>query len=124
MPNEQHKKLSIDTIVGQIIKKVEFSKDFCLLTMKDGSKYNIDLQDDGSGTGNDSYAFFGEIDLGQIINRKIVAAKEDSDSYGGILTIETRAWGSETKNPKGTIQIIHSHNGYYGWGYELFKSNP
>ncbi len=115
--SEQHKKLSIDALIGQTIKKAEFDKDSCVLFMKDGSSYGIDLQDDSCGC-NDSYAYFGEIQLSDIIGKKIVSAIEsNSDSYGAVFVIKT-------KNAEGTIQVIHEHNGYYGWGYELHKSNP
>ncbi len=118
MPNEQYKKLSIDALIGQVIKKVTYDKNNCVLTMKDGTKYDIRLEDDGGGTGNDSYAYFSAVALTSILHRKIISAEEtNDDSYGAVFVIKT-------KNAEGAIVITHEHNGYYGWSYELFKSNP
>ncbi len=106
------KKLSIDSLVGQAI--IGYSSDDYSITLNlaDGRTCQIVLEDEGYG-GNDSRVSFGKIDLSAIVLQLILETEEsDKSTFGAILKLST-------KRNQGSIEIIHEHNGYYGWGYEL-----
>ncbi len=75
-------------------------------------KYNLEITDEGAG-GNDSDAYLESITGGEsIIGQEIVEVTEESDNYGAIIKLIT-------DNSKCVITIIHDHNGYYGFDYEV-----
>lgn len=106
------KKTECTALIGLTIKGYVSTKHGLLILLSDNREISIDLSDDSDG-GNDSHAFFGEIDLADIVGETILSADEkDWDSYGGTILLKT------ARNT-GTIEIIHDHNGYYGFSYDI-----
>lgn len=104
----------IDIIIGSIINSYVLSDPkTCILTTNNGN-YTILVDDDSCG-GNDSYAWVDKVKIDNIIGQKIIKAyHKDRDNCGVILIIETEL-------QEGFIEIIHEHNGYYGFSYEVVK---
>jgi hypothetical protein len=108
----KYKKTECTALIGLTIQSVDFSKDHLSMVLSDGRNISVDLDDDGCG-GNDSHAYFGKIDIEDIIGEKILSADEhDFDSCGGTIILKT------ARNTA-TIEIIHDHNGYYGFAYDI-----
>ena len=80
----------------------------------DNFDYTLIIDDDHCGC-NDSWAYLQTADLLQIANQEIIDIEEESDSYGAEIKIIT-------KENFGTIRIVHEQNGYYGFCYDLVKS--
>lgn len=109
------KKLGFDELKGKRINTAdkwdEGDKSWTLHT--DNGDYELQIDDDGCG-GNDSNAFLSDVcGLDAIAGKEIVAVDEESDSYGARIKLRT-ADSSEC-----IINIVHDHNGYYGFSYEL-----
>jgi hypothetical protein len=110
------KKLDINELVGFTIKSFDKAGDKELIILTEqSSEFRIILEDDWCGC-NDSYASFQEIKLDGILGQKIISATEQNhpSKDGAFLIIET-------DNGTGSIEMVHDSNGYYGWGYEIFK---
>ncbi len=115
--NNNYKKLGIDSLIGKVITSYDFDKDNFDGKLSNGGTFGIHLEDDSCGC-NDSHAFFGEANLHNLIGQPITEAGEfDSDSYGCTLRLKSGEL-------EGFIQIIHEHNGYYGFSYEVFITEP
>lgn len=113
------KSLGFDELIGKkILSFNEWSKGDGAWSFKtDSGDYTLKIDDEGYGC-NDSHAFLESIvGLEGILNQTIL--KVDEVSHGGssgeTITLET-AHGNCV------IEIIHEHNGYYGFSYELVKN--
>lgn len=74
--------------------------------------YCLNIEDEGY-CGNDSHAYLSSVDnIDAIINQEIIEVTEESNSYSAEITLRTR-------ENTCVIQIIHDHNGYYGFSYEI-----
>lgn len=107
----KYKKTECTALIGLTIQSYTSENDLYMV-LSDGRKISVDLDDDGAG-GNDSHAYFGKIDIDDIIGEKIISADEHNfDNCGGTIILKT------TRNT-GTIEIVHDHNGYYGFAYDI-----
>jgi hypothetical protein len=117
------KKRDIDTLVGYAIHDWWQVGDYSLCLRTTGpsggeAHWDIQLDDDGGGTGNASHAYFGDIRLNDLLGHTITAARhEDESSYGVLLILEAG-------DKRGCIPIVHDHNGYYGFSYEVVPFVP
>ncbi len=112
------KKLDIDALVGKTIASYTFDQYLVTFLCADGSRFEIHLEDDGNGTGNDSHAWFSGCDLTPLVDRPIVSAHHEDESSEGVNLL------LETADTSGFIAITHEHNGYYGFSYEVVPVNP
>lgn len=112
------KKLDIDALVGHAIVSYTFGPDLVTFECAGGARFEIHLEDDGNGTGNDSHAFFSGCDITPILGHVITAARhEDGSSYGVNLLLESATASA-------FLAITHEHNGYYGFSYEVVPLTP
>ena len=104
-------------IDGHVIESVEKMSEKEARIVTNLNCYRLIVEDDGSGTGNDSYAFIAEIIYGPVVKplygRKKISEKQDSDC-AQIDIVD--AIGNQLE-----ITIKHEHNGYYGFTYELLS---
>lgn len=107
----EYKKTECAALIGLTIQSFTPFDSYLSIVLSDDKVICLTLDDDGPF--NDSYAYLGKIDIEEIIGEKIVSADEkDWDSYGGTILLKT------ARNT-GTIEILHDHNGYYGFGYDI-----
>lgn len=109
------KKLGFDELNGKRInaagKWLEGGGSWMLYT--NNGDYELRIYDDGS-YGSDSHAFLSSVrGLDTITGKEIVVVDEESNRDEAEVKLRT-ADGSEC-----IINITHSHNGYYGFSYEL-----
>ena len=109
------KTLSIDILIGQTIASFEeVHEQSLLLTLADGKKWVVSIDDDGAG-GNESHAFLNGVDLSRVVGHKITEAFERRMKQDGAeLVIKAGKY-------EGFIRIVHESNGYYGWSYEMVE---
>lgn len=112
------KSLGFDELIGKKILSFEKwdngDKSWGFKT--DSGDYSLEIDDESYG-GNASNAFLESIvGLERILNKTI--EKVDEVSHGGrngeTVTLKTA-------NANCVIEIVHEHNGYYGFSYELIK---
>lgn len=109
------KQLGFDELIGKIINTADKWDvgDKSWVLHCDVGDYELEIDDDGYG-GNDSNAFLsGVYGLDRIIGKEIIAASEDSDSYGAEIKLQT------VDDSECIINITHEQNGYYGFCFEL-----
>jgi hypothetical protein len=109
------KKLGFDILKGAtILSTGSWSKgDQEWLLVTSAGTYRLFIEDNGVG-GNDSHAYLDSVNgLVNIIGQPIVEVTEESDSYGAVVTL------TAANDANCTIVIVHDHNGYYGFSYEL-----
>ncbi len=117
--SHNYKKLGIDSLVGKVITSYKFDKGDFDGELSGGETFGILLEDDSCGC-NDSYAYFGKCDLNNLIGHVITAAEESSGSFnndGCVLKLKAGEF-------EGFIEIVHEHNGYYGFSYEVYITEP
>lgn len=110
-----HKKRSFDEVKGQTILSSNPYEGYYWNFRTNCGDYTLQVDDEGYGC-NDSHAYISAISgLEAIIDKEIVNVEESSNSDEAEIKLYT-ADGSVC-----VINIIHDHNGYYGFSYELVK---
>lgn len=112
-----YKKHDIDILIGKTISRFDYSPDLVSFTCTDETRYEVQLEDDGCG-GNDSHAFFAGCDLIPILGEPIVDAWHDGESSYGVSLV------LKTAKTNGFFTIIHEHNGYYDFSYDVVLISP
>ena len=109
-----HKLFDFSTLVGRTITKIiPDNSDYIKFYDTDKNEIIVEVHDDGDG-GNDSHAYFINFgNINAIIGEKIIFAESDINGDETYFTIKT-----ETKTA--TFQIVHEHNGYYGYSFSVF----
>lgn len=108
------KKQGFDILKGQRIMSYEqWDNEAQYFNFQTENKnYCLNIEDDSYGC-NDSHAYLSSINnIDNILNQEIIEVTEESDSYGAEITLRTRENAC-------VIQIVHDHNGYYGFSYEV-----
>lgn len=104
------------TLVSVEVPDGKHPKTLKLCTSNNGV-YRIDVEDEG-GSGNDSNAFFRGVELEKIVGNPITRAYHKDKSRDGVMLI------LETKDARGSMEIVHENNGYYGFSYEVVTERP
>lgn len=115
-PLEPVKLGEMTQLIGRAITKVKHTaaKQELFLTCDDGAEFVLRVDDEHHGY-NDSHAYIDSVVLNRLFGLVIVNVEETNrDSYGVELVIHA---GTQ----RGHIKIVHDHNGYYGFSWELVK---
>ena len=105
----------IDILIGSTIVSHEPVDPQDLTINVVGGKTYVIMVDDERCGGNDSHAWIDSVSLSEVIGHEITDAyHEDKSSYGVRLVLKA---GDRC----GVIEIIHEHNGYYGFSYEVVE---
>ena len=107
----------LSQLIGETISSYRLENEQLLrITCESGRVFHMALEDDGGGTGNDSHAFFQNVTL--ITDHKVTAVREeDRDSYGARFVVEC-------EYRAGVIEVVHDHNGYYNFSWEVTEATP
>lgn len=111
------KRGELSQLIGETIISYRLENEKLLrIACDSGRVFHVNLSDDGSGPGNDSHAFFRGVIL--IRDHPITNIREeDRDSYGARFVVEC---GYRS----GVIEVVHDHNGYYGWDMDVTEVTP
>ena len=112
-----HNQLDVDILKGHTIVSFEKEEYNLTLHLVGGGQYRVELTDDGGG-GNDSHAFFEKVELGPILGKELTEAFHEGKTSEGVRLV-LRAGKDE-----GQVEVVHQHNGYYGFSYEVIVDKP
>jgi hypothetical protein len=111
------RQLDIDILKGCIIDHYDVEEQSITVQTRNGGLYHIQLEDEGAG-GNDSHAYFSEVDLKPVIGKRITKAWHEDESRDGVRLVLQAGVATAI------VQVIHQNNGYYGFSYEVIVARP
>lgn len=117
MSGDAHKRGELSQLIGETIISYRLENEQLLrIACDSGRVFHVSLSDDGSGTGNDSHAYFGNVVLHK--DRKITLVREEErSSYGARFAVEC-------SYRSGVIEVVHDHNGFYSWDMDVTEVTP